>query len=48
MTKLSNEIHELNIDEISDKELDTVVGGSFDIEQVQLSGARAAVPAPGK
>jgi hypothetical protein len=48
MTKLNNEIRELNIDEISDRELDTIVGGSFDIEQVLNIGSQSSGAGAGK
>jgi bacteriocin-like protein len=47
MTKLSNEIRELN--EISDKELDAIVGGeSFDIEQTLNIGSQSTGAGAGK
>jgi bacteriocin-like protein len=47
MTDLNN-TSDLNIDEISDNELDTIVGGSFDIEQVPNIGSQSSGAGAGK
>jgi bacteriocin-like protein len=52
MTDLSNDTSKLNIDEISDNELDKVVGGAakvaFDIEQVLNIGSQSSGAGAGK